>query len=377
MPKILIVESEPPLAKTLSEAFQKKGMTSVLTGDGGEALNLARSERPQLIILCVELPRGSGYSVCNKLKKDPELAAIPLILTSAQATEETFEQHKKLRTRAEAYLKKPYGTDELLMLAMEYLKGTMNGVAAPAKDEMEVEVSVDDLSVDTEDAANQLSGDDEALKTTAMRVPDATRLAAASAAASTARESVVAEPSEEAPAAAPRRPTTSLVSDAEGERLRGEVRQLRQKVQRLEQTLQEKELEFNDRLLQESSRGRESVEIKKKLQVVERDIAKHQQIAEKATAEAEKYKTEFNRLKQEADVSEQDRQLLSDKMGQLVDKVKQLAAERDKLQAELTRLDGEHDVLKADVESAQKVKEKARKAVDIAVQLINETGLVQ
>ena len=76
MPKVLIVESEPALAKSLSDAFQKRGTTSVITGDGGEALNLARSEKPALIILCVELPRGSGYSVCNKLKKDPEFAGM-------------------------------------------------------------------------------------------------------------------------------------------------------------------------------------------------------------------------------------------------------------------------------------------------------------
>ena len=57
--------------------------------------------------------------------------------------------------------------------------------------------------------------------------------------------------------------------------------------------------------------------------------------------------------------------------------MKSLALERDKLQAELTRVDGERDAMRTDVENAQRVKEKAKKAVDIAVQLLGETGLVQ
>jgi CheY-like chemotaxis protein len=375
MSKVLIVESEAALAKALSDAFQKKGTNCVTTGDGGDALNLARSEKPDLIILCVELPRGSGYSVCNKLKKDPELAAIPLVLTSAQATEETFEQHKKLRTRAEAYLKKPYAPDEVVKLAAEYLKG-----GTPARhEEEELDVSVDDVSVETEEPAPapsrppvpDVSVDDEPLMSLSPTAPPAepVRRPAAKVVAPAA-EAEIAPP-------ATKRPTMALVSDAEAERLRGEARQLRQKVQHLEATLQEKELEFNDRLLQESARGRDAVEFKKKLQNVERDVVKHQQAAEKANQELDKARQDLVRFKKEAEDAEKERVVLSDKIGQLVDKVKSLAGERDKLQAELTSVDGERDALKSDVENVQKVKDKARKAVDIAVQLLNETGLVQ
>src|SRR5688572_1613902 len=56
----------------------------------------------------------SGYSICNKLKKDNDLKGIPLIITSKEATPETFAQHKKLKTRAEDYLIKPFSDAELI-----------------------------------------------------------------------------------------------------------------------------------------------------------------------------------------------------------------------------------------------------------------------
>ena len=43
----------------------------------------------------------NGFSVCNKLKRDPALKDVPLIIMSSESTEETFEQHRRLRTRAE------------------------------------------------------------------------------------------------------------------------------------------------------------------------------------------------------------------------------------------------------------------------------------
>jgi CheY-like chemotaxis protein len=91
MAGVLIIDSESAVAKELDDAFKGKGADTHVTGDGSEALQLARSHKPDLIVLCVELSRGSGYSVCNKLKKDAGLSSIPLILTSSQATEETFE----------------------------------------------------------------------------------------------------------------------------------------------------------------------------------------------------------------------------------------------------------------------------------------------
>ena len=65
-----------------------------------------------MIIVSVE-PRKVGYAVCNKLKRCAELQHIPLILTSAEETPQTFEQHKKLKSRADEYLLKPFSATSL------------------------------------------------------------------------------------------------------------------------------------------------------------------------------------------------------------------------------------------------------------------------
>ena len=56
----------------------------------------------------------NGFSVCNKLKRDPALKDVPLIIMSSESSDETFEQHRKLRTRAEDYVHKPIAFGELL-----------------------------------------------------------------------------------------------------------------------------------------------------------------------------------------------------------------------------------------------------------------------
>ena len=112
--KILLIESDIALAKELSTAIEARGVEVRVTSDGKDGVDLAKVDRPDLIVLCVELPKMSGYSVCNKLKKDDHLKSIPLVIISAEATQETFEQHKKLKTRAEGYLIKPFEPAALL-----------------------------------------------------------------------------------------------------------------------------------------------------------------------------------------------------------------------------------------------------------------------
>src|SRR5512138_1437452 len=112
--KILLIENDQELVGRLSASLEATGFEVRATGDGKEGLDLARDWSPDAIILCVELPGMSGYLVCQKLKKDDALKAIPLVLTSAEATEETFEKHRTLKARADEYLLKPYPTAALV-----------------------------------------------------------------------------------------------------------------------------------------------------------------------------------------------------------------------------------------------------------------------
>lgn len=132
---ILLIDAEQPFADQLTGSLQGRGFSVKLLDDGKDGLDYARDNKPDLIILCVELPKMSGYSICNKLKKDNDLKGIPLIITSKEATPETFAQHKKLKTRAEDYLIKPFTDGELVekIAALDIKVPTGgNGASAPA-----------------------------------------------------------------------------------------------------------------------------------------------------------------------------------------------------------------------------------------------------
>jgi CheY-like chemotaxis protein len=111
---VLVIDGDRAFATRMSTALQRRGVEARICGDGPEALDEARARRPDLILLCVELPTMSGYAVCNKLKRDEQLRSVPVLLTSAEATADTFEQHRKLRTRADDYLLKPFDAATLL-----------------------------------------------------------------------------------------------------------------------------------------------------------------------------------------------------------------------------------------------------------------------
>ena len=96
---ILLIENDAVFAREITEALEATGYQVRLTGDGKEGLDLAKEAAPAAIVLCVELPKMSGYSICQKLKKDDALKGIPLLLTSAEATAEKFGIGRAAQTR--------------------------------------------------------------------------------------------------------------------------------------------------------------------------------------------------------------------------------------------------------------------------------------
>src|SRR5689334_8129629 len=112
--KVLVFESDASFAGELRNELGRLGFVANIVDDGNVGLQAAASEKPDLILLSIELPRMNGFSVCNKLKKDPVLKDVPLIIMSSESSDETFEQHRKLRTRAEDYVHKPIAFGELL-----------------------------------------------------------------------------------------------------------------------------------------------------------------------------------------------------------------------------------------------------------------------
>ena len=120
-PKVLIFEADREFAEALTLALARRGCTTRVVDDGPTGLELALSERPDLIILSIELPRMNGFAVCNRLKKHPELRETPLVIVSSDASQETFDQHRNLRTRAEDYAHKPIAPEALIERCAQFV----------------------------------------------------------------------------------------------------------------------------------------------------------------------------------------------------------------------------------------------------------------
>jgi len=123
--KILIVDDEPSLVMLVSTRLKTHGYEVISAGDGQTGLDMAKKEKPDLIILDLMLPKMDGYKVCGLLKKDTRYSKIPIILFSARDQEEDKIQGMELG--ANAYIAKPFTPQILLEKIEELTKGGQNG----------------------------------------------------------------------------------------------------------------------------------------------------------------------------------------------------------------------------------------------------------
>ncbi len=145
MTKVLVFESDSEFAQTLTAGLSAYGCSVTVVEDGEVGIDTAQKDKPDLILLTIELPRMNGFSVCNKLKRNGDLKTVPLALLSSEATEETFEQHKRLRTRADAYVHKPVDVDSLVSQLSELIVLTKQTGGEVLDDD---DVLIEDLDVD-------------------------------------------------------------------------------------------------------------------------------------------------------------------------------------------------------------------------------------
>lgn len=162
---ILVIDAETDFAAQLAGALRDANLTPLLAADATLGLDLARQKLPAAIVVCVELPRMSGYSVCTKIRKDEALKGIPVIITSSRATPETFESHSRLSTRADEYLKKPFPPATLVELLRPLLGDAM------ADGPIQVDGEEVDIVDDVLDVPATL-GDDEAFSPDEVRSLD-------------------------------------------------------------------------------------------------------------------------------------------------------------------------------------------------------------
>lgn len=117
---VLLLEDELPSRIVLREALAEAGFR-VLEADGiAVAAQLFRSQRPDLAILDLGLPDGSGLELCRSIRAHPELGKTPVIILTAQA--ELKKKGQGFEAGADHYLVKPVAPDELLMWVRALLR---------------------------------------------------------------------------------------------------------------------------------------------------------------------------------------------------------------------------------------------------------------
>ena len=111
-PLVLVAEDSRVLRSLLRGQLRDHGYRVVEAHDGAEAVNLCRKERPDVVLLDVEMPLMDGHLVLASLKRDPLLAEVPVVFVTARVTSEDVVQGLELG--AHDYLRKPFEASELL-----------------------------------------------------------------------------------------------------------------------------------------------------------------------------------------------------------------------------------------------------------------------
>jgi len=117
--RILIVDDEKDLVSMIKMRLEASGYEALEAYDGQTALDKARQEKPDLIILDLMLPKMDGYMVCRMLKFDEKYKKIPIILFTARVQDSDKELGKEVG--ADAYITKPFEPNVLLAKIEELL----------------------------------------------------------------------------------------------------------------------------------------------------------------------------------------------------------------------------------------------------------------
>ncbi|MCA9570176.1 MAG: response regulator [Myxococcales bacterium] len=120
--KVLIVDDEPHIRLLLEQALEEledEGVELLMATNGQEALDRIAEERPSLVLLDVMMPLVNGMDVCRRVKGDPELASIPVMMLTAKGQD--LDRQAGMDVGADRYVTKPFDPDDVLEQAAEML----------------------------------------------------------------------------------------------------------------------------------------------------------------------------------------------------------------------------------------------------------------
>jgi DNA-binding response OmpR family regulator len=126
---VLVIEDDVEILHFISRALELEGFTVYRAEDGATGLEIVRKDSVSLVLLDLRLPGPDGWSVLREMKRDPGLAAIPVVVLTAAA--EASQRRRTLRMGADSYLVKPISAHDLVRAICDVLKGKAGAAVAP------------------------------------------------------------------------------------------------------------------------------------------------------------------------------------------------------------------------------------------------------
>jgi two-component system cell cycle response regulator DivK len=119
--RILVVEDEPNNLELALRIVRHAGHEAIVATDGHTALELAGSQRPDLILLDLQLPKMDGWTVVRQLRAEAWAKSLPIVAVSASAT--PGDESKAIEAGCSAFLAKPYYPSALRDILAQHLQG--------------------------------------------------------------------------------------------------------------------------------------------------------------------------------------------------------------------------------------------------------------
>jgi len=108
----MVVDDSVTVRKVTSRFLERHGMQVLTARDGVEALALLREQRPDVLLLDIEMPRMDGFEVATRIRRDPQLLDLPIIMITSRSGSKHRE--RALSIGVNEYLGKPYQEAQLL-----------------------------------------------------------------------------------------------------------------------------------------------------------------------------------------------------------------------------------------------------------------------
>ena len=147
--RILLVEDEESITAPLSEALSREGFDTSVAGSASAAVELAKQVRPDLVLLDVMLPDGSGFDVARELRRD---SRVPIIMLTARGEE--ADRVAGLELGADDYVVKPFSARELVAR----VRAVLRRVAETGERRAEGAIVIGDVRLDADRRSTTLQG---------------------------------------------------------------------------------------------------------------------------------------------------------------------------------------------------------------------------